>query len=740
MSQQAAPPIAQGARLAARARSIAQHLRAHDPDRASLKGAVRAAVFIPGVFAFSDNVIDKPQTTIFTAFGAFSILVLADFEGAPRRRLTAYVTLAGLGVALIALGTVCSRSIVAGVFVTAVIGFAILFSGLINRYFAAGGFAAMLALILSVNVPAATSAIPERLAGWGLACAVGIAASMLVWPPRPRPGLRPAAARAFAALADLLQSELDGDASLASRIDEANGAVAELRRRFVATPYRPTGTTSSAEALAFLVDELDWVRVVIVKRARAGRDICREENHETVAAAIAVLRAGALRLEGSDARPDLERVLAARKAATKALLQNIRQLPPDHDDAALASVLEPSFRANQLSYAAWELGLNALLATGARVPGDATDRRSIARGARGVVQLLSEQARARAVWFQNSVRGAAGLTIAVYVAQRASLQHAFWVVLGTLSVLRSNALGTGATIVQAVLGTALGIVVGGLLVVAIGAENALLWALLPIAVFLAAYAPRAISFTAGQAGFTVVLLVLFNIIQPTGWKVGLVRVEDVGIGFAISLVVGLLLWPRGARAALRDSVAEAYATSADYLAAAATSGETDAPQLSAGAATRTLDDTYRQFLAERGHEDTDMGSVSRLVAGATRVRLAAYALTSMAAETGRWEATPALQQDASGLHGWYLELAEAIRRVAPAPPVEAARDGGSDDALRRLDQAVRADDMGRIRTSLGAALASEQIADLRRFEDPLASALDALPSVRRTVPSRAGQA
>jgi uncharacterized membrane protein YccC len=731
VSQQAAPPITQTSRYAARVRSIAGHLRAHDPDRASLKSAARTAVFMPAVFAFSDNVIDKPQTTIFTAFGAFSILVLADFEGSPRRRLTAYLSLAGLGLALIALGTVCSRSIVAGVAATAVVGFVVLFSGLVNRYFAAGGFAALLCFILSVNVPAATSAIPERLAGWSLASAVGIAATMLVWPPRARPALRPAAARAFAALADLLQSELDGDASLDARIRAADEAVAELRRRFIATPYRPTGTTSSSEALAFLVDELDWVRLVIVKRARARLDICPDENCETVAAAIAVLRAGASMLQGSDARPDLERVLRARKAANQALVQNIRRLPPGHDTASLASALEPSFRANQLSYAAWELGLNVLLATGAPAPGGATDRRSISSGARGLVQLLSEQARARAVWFQNSVRGAAGLAIAVYVAQRASLQHAFWVVLGTLSVLRSNALGTGATIVQAVVGTALGIIVGGLLVVAIGAEHGLLWAVLPLAVFLAAYAPRAISFTAGQAGFTVVLLILFNIIQPTGWKVGLVRVEDVAIGFAISLLVGVLFWPRGARAALRDSVAEAYATSADYLAAAATSSDAAAPQLSAGAATRRLDDTYRQFLAERGHEDLDMASVSSLVTGATRVRLAAYALTTMAQETGAWQAGPALERDASALHGWYLELAEAIRRVQAAPRPEGARsDEGSADALRLLDQAVQADDMGRIRAALGAALASEQLADLRGFEARLGHALDELAGAR----------
>jgi hypothetical protein len=46
------------------------------------------------------------------------------------------------------------------------------------------------------------------------------------------------------------------------------------------------------------------------------------------------------------------------------------------------------------------------------------------------------------------------------VARAFDLSHGFWVVLGTLSVLRSNALGTGRSIVSALAGTAVGIVVG----------------------------------------------------------------------------------------------------------------------------------------------------------------------------------------------------------------------------------------------------------------------------------------
>jgi hypothetical protein len=43
------------------------------------------------------------------------------------------------------------------------------------------------------------------------------------------------------------------------------------------------------------------------------------------------------------------------------------------------------------------------------------------------------------------------------------VQHGFWVVLGTLSVLRSNAVATGSTVLRALLGTAAGFVVGAAL-------------------------------------------------------------------------------------------------------------------------------------------------------------------------------------------------------------------------------------------------------------------------------------
>ncbi len=61
------------------------------------------------------------------------------------------------------------------------------------------------------------------------------------------------------------------------------------------------------------------------------------------------------------------------------------------------------------------------------------------------------------------------------------------------------------------------------------------------------------------------MLVLFNLVAPAGWRVGLVRVEDVAIGAGVSLLAGALIWPRGATAVLREAFGAAYARASAYL-------------------------------------------------------------------------------------------------------------------------------------------------------------------------------
>ena len=160
----------------------------------------------------------------------------------------------------------------------AVVGFAILFSGVINGYFAAAATAAMLTFVLPVTIPAPISAIPARLEGWALAAAAGICAHMLLWPARPRATLRADAARACVALADLAGPELAATAAIRPQRRAPGGR--SLRGPFLATPHRPTGPTGPTAALASLVDELDWLLSFLAPPGRlaAARVVPRGER------------------------------------------------------------------------------------------------------------------------------------------------------------------------------------------------------------------------------------------------------------------------------------------------------------------------------------------------------------------------------------------------------------------------------------------------------------------------------
>jgi hypothetical protein len=277
---------------------------------------------------------------------------------------------------------------------------------------------------------------------------------------------------------------------------------------------------------------------------------------------------------------------------------------------------------------------------------------------------------------QNSIRGAAALGLSVLVTELTSPQHGFWVVFGTLAVLRSNALSTGQNFVRALVGTSVGFAIGGLLVYLVGTHTAVLWALLPIAILFAGLAPSAVSFAAGQAAFTLTLLILFNLIAPAGWRIGLVRVEDVAIGGAVSLLVGLLFWPRGAATGLSRALADAYRAMSRYLdrSVAYGIGRCDAGQpdatapsaeaLAADAAAQRLDDAFRGYLIERGAKPVPLAEVAGLVTGVTGLGLAADGVLDLwsgdTAEGDRAGARTELLASSQEVTGWYDHLAASL--------------------------------------------------------------------------------
>ena len=681
---------------------------------------------MPAMFAFADKVIGNPEISYFAAFGSFAMLLLIDFQGTIGDRLRAQAALGVACVVLICLGTLASQSTAAAAISMTVVAFVILFAGVVSSVFASATTALLLAFILPVSLPGPASSIPDRVAGWGLAAAVSLLAISLLWPAPERNPVRTRAIDACRALAARLHAEIayvmsndapaDQEAYRAA-VTAADEAVEALQTLFFATPYRPTGLTTDARAVVRLVDELRWLNAVVLHAAPKHHP--RSPNRRAVAVKVSAAevldRVAALLDDPGRSSAELHRAVEKMRDELASLEQaTTSQLPSDDtadSDGArtgpeVVSALDPSFRAQELSFVVGQIATNADFAAAAARRGWL--QRILGRQPAGFAgPLSSAQERAGAhvtwgsSWLHNSLRGAVALGLAVLVADLSSVQHGFWVVFGTLAILRSNALSTGQNVLRALLGTTIGFIVGGALVYLIGTNTTVLWVLLPFVVLFAGLAPATISFAAGQAAFTMTLLILFNILVPAGWKIGLLRIEDVAIGGGVSVVVGLLFWPRGAAAALGRALSDAYTDSARYLARAVAYGvgrcdaagpPSAAPHsdaLRAAAASRRLDDTFRGYLTERGSKPVPLSEVTSLVNGVAGVRLAADAVLDLwdgdgAGGGDRAAVRVELLSAAENMTGWYDHFAAGLtgRELVPDPPApDEVADGRLVDAV-----------------------------------------------------------
>lgn len=701
--------------------TLMHSLRARDAGLAALRRSCRAGIVAPVLFALGVEVIGNSTVAMFSAFGSITLLLFVDFGGPLPERLAAQASLVVAGAALVCLGTLVAKPVWPAALVMALVAFGVLFSGVVSSVIAGSANALLTAFILAVMLPGPAGSLPDRLTGYLIAGAVSLPAIALLWPAPVREPLRHAMARSCALLAERLRAEVDcarGDSTADSRaalVAESSAAVAALRTSFFGSPYRPTGLTTATRMLVRLVDEVVWLEEILVRKSLRGpvpppeAVVC-----EVMRAAAELLGRGAGQLESLDGDFDGLRLARTRLGdARKAMERAVLHSPPAvvrADAPARRSVvagfigsLEPSFRAQEMSSAIGSISEDIESVVAAR------DRRwwerALGRRPAGVSSALSAaQERAGAhiephsVWMHNSLRGAFALGLAVLMAGLTGVENSFWMVSGTMAVLRSNALLTGQNALRALLGTLGGIVVGSGLIFVLGSDTTMFWALLPPAIVFTGLAPAAISFAAGQAGFTAALLIMFNIVAPEGWTIGLVRFEDIVLGCAVSVGVGLLFWPRGAEAALGQALAEAFEESAGYLRSSVACGLAPSDALArsattpqdarrdAAAAARRLDDAFRGFLAERGTKRMALADVTVLMTAVAVLRLTADTVFEL------WErddigptddhtvARAEILRAGLRVSQWYQEAARALSGYGEVPE-RLARDETADEHL-----------------------------------------------------------
>ncbi|GAA5019439.1 hypothetical protein GCM10025734_72600 [Kitasatospora paranensis] len=244
----------------------------------------------------------------------------------------------------------------------------------------------------------------------------------------------------------------------------------------------------------------------------------------------------------------------------------------------------------------------------------------------------------RSVYFQNALRIAAALGAARLVAGALDLSHGFWVLLATLTLMRTSAVDTRMTLRPALTGTACGAAATAALLIVVGERPAFYAAALPPVMLIAFTVGPMLGLAWAQGTFTVVVALVFTQLAPVGWRLAEARLVNVATGAAIGILAGLCAWPRGGGQELRRRTAELLTDSAlalrETVAVVTGTGPAHGALRRARLTTLLTEASYAQYRSER-HDAAGEGPnwQAALLAGQHTVRGAEPLLARMPAGT-----------------------------------------------------------------------------------------------------------
>ncbi|HEY2192943.1 MAG TPA: FUSC family protein [Actinomycetospora sp.] len=626
-----------------------------DPGLATTRRAVRIAVAASVGFLACRYGLGQPTVAVYAVFGVLGFGVFSDISGTPAQRTRTLVGCCAAGLVLVSIGTllaVDTWAATAGVLVFGVLVALLALGG--PR--AAGVVIGLHLLYILPSFPPFTPAeLPLRLLGLVIGTVLLALADRFLLPPAPpRPFARraAAAARTLGAYLEALQhcDAPDGAGTLARARRDSTAASDGLRLVGVPIDERPTGPDAADRGLTHLAAALralqgrvealeELAPTALTGRSAAGAPVADPEAPTPLLAAVAAsLHEVAAALDGHHVPPGLEGLDAARATFTARRLRAVELLGPGEEAVARA---ETSVAVSQIAeeQRMVVLATHAVLlphqpvpasATPGEVPGDGPFWYAGAPAPLLWWRRLRCHLSLRSVYLQNALRLGVGLALARLVAGELDVAHGFWVLLATLTLMRTSAASTRAALPPAVLGTTIGGALAIGLVLLVGPHPVATAALVPVVVVVAVASGRLAGVVAAQACFTLVVAVLFAQLSPPTWELGPERVLDVLLGAVIGLVVGAAVWPRGGHGEVRRAAARCLSDAAalvdgttDWLAGAAPRSLVTARLSAMAVALTRYEATYTQFRSERrparGH-DLDwlvvLGVIHRVSRGA----------------------------------------------------------------------------------------------------------------------------
>jgi uncharacterized membrane protein YccC len=262
------------------------------------------------------------------------------------------------------------------------------------------------------------------------------------------------------------------------------------------------------------------------------------------------------------------------------------------------------------------------------------------------------------------------------------LQRGYWVVVAAATVLRPDFAGTLTRGAERMAGTCIGVVLAGLVAVALHPTG---WATVALVGILAwaAYAVFPASFAAGIAFLTAMIVFLLEAVSPSTLSTAADRGIDTLVGGAIGLAA-YVLWPTWSSTSARQALVDLVMAQHDYvgavLRAVADGHPAEEEQLRSLARRARLawtnaEATLERALTEPPARRIDVDQARRVMTGLRRIVQAAHVIRLEIGERTDNRPMPALRPLAAALDRALAIIAEMLATAAPPradlPPLRA---------------------------------------------------------------------
>ncbi|MFJ4846969.1 FUSC family protein [Streptomyces sp. NPDC088733] len=540
-------------------RSGLEWLRARDPGLAAVRRSARVTVVAcTGFYAARYGLGDR-TVAIYALFGAVAAGGLSSVPGSPRERARTLMAALPVGMALVTLGTVLAAHAWTAALGMLVVGFLVTFSGVGGPKLVGLANGLQLFYILPCFPPYAPSTLGHRLAGLVAGVVLIGLAECFLWPAPCPARYEQRVARAARTAAETLYG-LAADPPRRGDPDALLKASQELRMSHVPTDERPASASARDRALSEAASQMRHLLAQTWQLTEsAGEGAAPPEP-----AAMGLLLTSAAACEDVDraltgrAPPPMQAVCGAAASAFES-----HRVRPRGTGTDSATMVRNGAIALDITHTADFVVTAVRIVLGARVPADGTPLPArpgaFWYAGRPTAELYYHRLRAhltpRSVYFQNAVRIAVALAAVRLVVGALGLEHGFWALLTTLTVMRTSAVGTRTALMPALRGTLAGAVVAALILYFAAGTPLVFAALLPPCMLLAFASGKVLGPGWGQAFFTLTVAAAFTQIAPSGPELAAARFLDVLTGAVTGAVVGLLAWPHGGTGELRRACA-----------------------------------------------------------------------------------------------------------------------------------------------------------------------------------------